>query len=130
MSTPVTRPTKILIVDDDPVVLEVTRERLARAGYDVHAREEALGTAQWIFENHPDYALLDINMPALPGTELALLLKRNALTQRTAIILYSSRTAASMAEMVRATGALGAIEKTSNGAMFMAQFQRLTAPRG
>ena len=126
---PFVRPGKVLIVDDDPIVLEVTRERLARAGYDVHTREEALGTANWIFENHPDFALLDIQMPALSGTELASLLTRNVRTRQTGIILYSSRTAASMAQMVRSTGALGAIEKTSNSELFLVQFQRL-AQRG
>jgi PleD family two-component response regulator len=35
---------KVLVVDDDPVILEVVRERLDAAGFDVYVREEALGT--------------------------------------------------------------------------------------
>lgn len=130
MSTPTPRRLKILIVDDDPVVLEVTRERLERAGHEVHAREEALGTANWIFDHAPDLVLLDIQMPALSGTELALLLKRNAHTRRTGIIFHASRSMLSMAELVRSTGALGAIEKTPNEGIFMAQLHRLLGVRG
>ena len=64
----------VLVVDDDPIVLEVTRERLEGAGYIVYVREEALGTSQWSAEFQPDIVLLDVNMPALTGLDLAQLL--------------------------------------------------------
>jgi hypothetical protein len=35
------RRTKVLVVDDDPIVLEVTRNRLVKAGYEVVTREDA-----------------------------------------------------------------------------------------
>jgi CheY-like chemotaxis protein len=36
---------KVLVVDDDPVILEVIKERLDAAGYDVYVRADALGTS-------------------------------------------------------------------------------------
>ncbi len=72
----------VLVVDDDPIVLEVTRERLEGAGYVVHIREEALGTSQWTAEFQPDIVLLDVNMPALTGLDLAQLLQEATSHQR------------------------------------------------
>jgi CheY-like chemotaxis protein len=117
----------VLIVDDDPIVLEVTRERLERAGYQVHTREEALGTSQWTAEFQPDIVLLDVNMPALAGPELAQLLKKRRATKDVAIILYSSLESAELQGKLRATGAVGAIQKTGDERRFLEDFERLAA---
>lgn len=115
----------ILIVDDDPIVLEVTKERLEGAGYEVHTREEALGTSQWTAEFQPDIVLLDVNMPALAGPELAQLLKKRRATKDIAIILYSSLESAELQSKLRATGAIGAIQKTGDDRRFLEDFERL-----
>ncbi len=117
----------VLVVDDDPVVLEVTRERLEEAGYVVHTREEALGTSQWAAEFQPDIVLLDVNMPALTGPDLALLLKKRRATKDIAIILYSSLESEELQVKLRATGAVGAIQKTGNARRFLEEFERLAA---
>ncbi|HOU94276.1 MAG TPA: response regulator, partial [Polyangiaceae bacterium] len=67
----------VLVVDDDPIVLETTRLRLARAGWDVETRDQALGTAQWIVERRPDVVLLDVGMPGVSGDVIAEVLRRN-----------------------------------------------------
>ena len=117
----------VLIVDDDPIVLEVTRERLSGAGYSVFVREEALGTSQWTAEFHPDIILLDVNMPALTGVDLAQLLKKRAATKDVAIILYSSLETSELQAQVSATGAVGAIQKTADATRFLEAFERLVS---
>ena len=117
----------VLVVDDDPIVLEVVRERLESVGYEVHTREEALGTSQWTAEFHPDIILLDVNMPALAGTELAQLLKKRRATKDVAIILHSSIDSAELQGKLRAAGAVGAIQKTSDDRRFLEDFERLAA---
>src|SRR5688500_602197 len=82
---------RVLVVDDDPVTLEVVRERLETLGYVVTVRSEAIGTAQWIAQEQPEFVLLDVSMPALSGTGLAQILGRNSSTRSTAVILHSSR---------------------------------------
>ena len=123
---PVTRGT-VLVVDDDPIVLEVARERLEGAGYIVHTREEALGTSQWTAEFQPDIVLLDVNMPALTGPDLANLLKKRRATKDVPIILYSSLEPDELQAKVRATGAVGAIQKSADARRFMEEFERLAA---
>jgi len=114
-------------------VLEVTRERLEGAGYVVHVREEALGTSQWSAEFQPDIVLLDINMPALTGLDLAQLLKKRRATKDIAIILYSSLDSTELQTKLRAAGAVGAIQKSADARRFLEEFERLAArtpPRG
>jgi len=118
---------KVLVVDDDPIILEVVRERLAAAGYDVYVRADALGTSQWVAREQPDFILLDVMMPALSGGELGQLLKRSNSTNQTVVILHSSMTAASLQPVIERTGAIGAIGKTHDGAKFMLEFEQLAA---
>jgi DNA-binding response OmpR family regulator len=116
---------KILVVDDDPIILEVVRERLDAAGYDVYVRADALGTSQWVAREQPDFILLDVLMPALSGGELGQLLKRSTSTNQTAVILHSSMSVSSLQPVIERTGAVGAIGKTHDGAKFMAEFERI-----
>jgi CheY-like chemotaxis protein len=118
---------KVLVVDDDPIILEVMRERLDAAGYDVYVRADALGTSQWVAREQPDFLLLDVMMPALSGGELGQLLKRSNSTNQTAVILHSSMSAESLQPVIDRTGAIGAIGKTHDGAKFMLEFERLAA---
>ena len=121
---------KILVVDDDPVVLEVIRERLDEAGFDVHLRADAIGTSQWVAREQPDFILLDVMMPALSGGELGQLLRRSTSTNRTAVIPHSSMATASLQAVIERTGAIGAIPKTQDGAKFLAEFERIISRVG
>lgn len=54
---------KILVVDDDPVILKTVGIKLSRAGFEVvtgHDGAEAITTAR---KEHPDVIVLDINFP-------------------------------------------------------------------
>jgi response regulator NasT len=62
---------RLLVVDDDPLILTFVSSVLRHAGYDVvqaASGEEALPLA---LENPPDLALLDVTMPGMSGIELA-----------------------------------------------------------
>jgi len=115
----------VLVVDDDPILLEVTRARLSRAGWEVFVRDHALGTAQWIAAHRPEIVLLDVSMPALTGDALAGVLRRNGLDQDVGIILHSGLSVDELSALKDSTGALGAIQKTGNEALFMSEFDRL-----
>lgn len=113
-----------LVVDDDPVALEVARERLESIGFDVSTRDQALGTSSYILQNRPDFVLLDVMMPALTGGELAQVLKRRA--TRTGVILYSSKPPGELRALAEATGALGSISKAFGDKEFTHEILRLT----
>lgn len=118
---------RVLVVDDDPVVLEIVREWLEGAGYRVDVRDRALGTAQWVEQEKPDYVMLDVKMPALSGGELTQLIRRRQAAAEVAVILHSSMESDALDALARSTGALGAIKKTPNAKAFIAAFERLVA---
>lgn len=63
--------TRVLLVDDDPVILDIMASGLAGAGYLVDACSEADGALQRYRRSTPDVAVLDVGLPDMPGTELA-----------------------------------------------------------
>lgn len=119
--------TSFLVVDDDPIALEVARERLEHLGFHVTTRQEPLGTSRWISDHRPDYVLLDVMMPALTGSELARVLTRRDLSK--GVILYSSKPKHELDALVRDTGALGAISKSLTNRAFAAELYELIGER-
>lgn len=115
----------VLVIDDDPIVLEVARERLATAGFEVSVREEVLGTTRWLAAHPADFILLDVMMPALGGSELATLLKQRAATKNIGVILHSSMPPGELAEMALRIGAAGYIPKSLDGAGFLHAFRTI-----
>ena len=62
--------TRILVVDDEPDLLELVRFHLSQAGFEVETAEtgeEGIARAQ---RNRPDLAVLDVMLPDLAGTEV------------------------------------------------------------
>jgi CheY-like chemotaxis protein len=107
---------KVMVVDDDPVALEIASAILESQGHEVLARNKALGTAVAVLRECPDVVVLDIRMPGLSGPELLKVIRsqdpaRGA--QPTAFILYSGLERAELERLVEETGALGAVEKAA-----------------
>jgi CheY-like chemotaxis protein len=103
----------ILVIDDNAVVLEMTRSTLEMAGFRVLIRDRTAGAIGIILQEHPDLVLLDVNMPNLSGDSLADILSRTRATRGTAVVLYSSLPANALRMKALATGAQGFIQKTS-----------------
>ena len=80
---------KILIVDDNPINVELLQEILT--GYDylgVYSGEEAINVAQR-FE--PDLILLDIMMPKMDGYEVCKILRRDPRVKKAKIVMVSAK---------------------------------------
>ncbi len=116
---------RVLVVDDDPVVLQAVADCLTAAGFEVMSRSQALGTSQWIAQHDIDIILLDLMMPAMSGVDLATFLKKRGLTRKLSVILHSSKRSVELGPLVRQTGALGAIAKTDDTLTFLTEFERL-----
>lgn len=113
------------MVDDDPVVLALVRERLEAAGHDVTTRVDALGTTQWVGTNQPDFVLLDVAMPALSGRELTQLLRQRDRTGRVGVILFSGLPNDELEHHVRLSGAAGGLSKSLPETAFRSELERI-----
>ena len=64
------RKPKILVIDDDRIVLRAAQEILQRSGYQVMAIDDAIEGLAAVKDPSIDVAVLDIKMPNLSGMEL------------------------------------------------------------
>lgn len=55
--------TRVLVVDDDPILRRAIEKVLAREGFDVFTAEDALPALQTAAVKQPDLAVVDYNMP-------------------------------------------------------------------
>jgi len=82
---------KILVVDDDPDIVEILRYNLALAGYDVKSASngrEAIKKAKLFI---PQIILLDVMMPEMDGIEACSKIKTISSLDNTRIIFLSAR---------------------------------------
>ena len=82
---------RVLICDDDPVILRLLQVNLEIEGYDVvaaHHGEEAVRLA--ISEN-PDAVILDIMMPRMDGYEACKQIKANESTKDIPVVVLSAK---------------------------------------
>jgi len=84
------RKKRILVIDDDADHLFIARELLALEGYEVLTHQSPFGVIGLIQAADPDLVLLDVNMPSLPGDDLAAFIKADDRTRHIPIVLYSS----------------------------------------
>jgi CheY-like chemotaxis protein len=80
----------ILVIDDEPDHLYITQEMLSAEGYEVLTHRSPFGVPELIRASNPDLVLMDVNMPMLPGDDLAAFLKADDRTRNVQIVLYSS----------------------------------------
>ena len=62
---------RVLLVDDDPTILEVVGTLLSRHGHEVVGTGSGLRAAQFLRTEHFDLAVVDLMLPDLSGLELA-----------------------------------------------------------
>lgn len=96
---------RVLVVDDDPLVVKVLKDPLERAGYDVDTAYHGLDALKQVKENKPDLIILDILMPLLDGFKVARFLKFDQNYKDIPIIVLTSRATAGEREMGEKVGA-------------------------
>jgi CheY-like chemotaxis protein len=81
---------RILVIDDDETHLSCTRELLEAEGYCVDVHQTAFGATERLIRNRPDLVLVDMNMPALSGEGLIVILRKFIHAPGVRVFLYSS----------------------------------------
>jgi DNA-binding response OmpR family regulator len=79
---------KVLLVEDDPDLLDITTYALRRAGFNVLAAVDGQQALHRVETEHPDIVLLDINLPKLNGFEVCHRIRQD---HDTAIIMLTAR---------------------------------------
>lgn len=104
--------TRILVAEDNDLVLLTLEEQLKDLGYDVvglaRTGTEAVALAQRL---HPDLIIMDIRMPEMDGTEAAMRIRNSRPVPIVMLTAYADKDTVRKAE---AAGALGYLVKPVN----------------
>lgn len=102
---------KLLIVDDDPMMLRIASFILKKGGHEAltaASGEEALGV---IRAEHPAMVFLDVEMPGMSGTEVLAAIRGDAALAETPVCLMSGTVTEALQTQAASLGAAGVIGK-------------------
>jgi len=80
---------RVLIIEDEPEILDLIGDLLTLEGYDVHTLRRIPHGLDQIRELAPDAIVLDLRLPGLGGMELLRLLAADVLLRRTPVVICS-----------------------------------------
>jgi two-component system alkaline phosphatase synthesis response regulator PhoP len=82
---------KVLVVDDEPDIVEILKYNLQKEGYDVATAEDGIKAVKTAAKFLPDVILLDIMMPNQDGVETCLQIRQMPELKNTFIIFLTAR---------------------------------------
>jgi two-component system alkaline phosphatase synthesis response regulator PhoP len=82
---------KILVVDDEPDILEFIDYNLKKEGYQVYLASNGKEGIKIATEVKPDLIVLDVMMPVMDGIEACRLLRENPVFKNTFIVFLTAR---------------------------------------
>ncbi|MFH1726230.1 MAG: response regulator [Elusimicrobiota bacterium] len=81
---------KVLVVDDEPEMLNLIRFTLEQGGYDVVTCDSGRHAWNAILENKPDLLLLDVMLPGIDGYSLQIKISQDDKTKGIPIVVLTS----------------------------------------
>ncbi len=99
--------TIVLVVDDDPVILQLLVVNFELEGYEVCSATHATEALEVARRRHPHVVVTDIMMPGMSGLELVTALRADPELERIPVVLLSAK---AQAADVRAGLAVGAAD--------------------
>jgi CheY-like chemotaxis protein len=106
--------TKILIADDEPVILEYMQVALGHHGYQAITANDGRETLEKAITEQPDIILLDFHMSDMDGSEICMKLKENIETANIIVFFVTGSLAEELREDISRCGAKGFILKPFN----------------
>lgn len=82
---------KILVVDDEPDILELVQYNLEKEGFSVYTAGNGREAIEIATEVTPDLILLDVMMPEMDGMETCIEMRENSVLDRTIIAFLTAR---------------------------------------
>ena len=83
--------TKIMVVDDEPNIVQTLQDRLEMNEYEVVTAGNGKEGLERFEEEHPDVILLDVIMPIMDGHEMLEALRKRPHGQDVSVIMLTAR---------------------------------------
>ncbi len=104
----------ILIVDDEPMTLDILEGFLILDGYNLIRATNGFKALDYLFQNQIDLVLLDVMMPNISGFKVCQQIKENARWQHIPVILITSLWSKNQSEQGQQVGANSFLTKPIN----------------
>jgi len=91
---------RVLVVEDDPDLVELLRFNLGSAGFSISTASNGAEALKMARSNSPDLILLDLMLPELDGFAVCEILRRDPATAEVPIIMLTALSS----ELARFTG--------------------------
>lgn len=83
--------TRILVVDDEPDLVELVAYNLRQAGYQVITARDGASAVAEARRTKPDLVVLDVMLPDLSGVEVCKRLRRDPVTENIPVLMLTAR---------------------------------------
>lgn len=112
---------KVMVVDDNPLNIELVSFVLAADGLDVAVAVDAADALAQLQSCQPQVILMDVQMPGMDGLELTRRLKADPATRAIPIVAFTAYAMKGDEAKMRAAGCDGYISKPIDVASFARQ---------
>lgn len=82
---------KIVIIEDEPDILEVLSYNLRREGFEILTASDGAVGLNLVKREQPDLVLLDLMLPGMDGVEICTAIKKFPETQNTLLIMVTAK---------------------------------------
>ncbi len=95
---------RVLVVDDEPHLLEALRFKLEGAGYEVLAEADGKDALDLVKAERPDLVVIDLHLPTMNGDEVCREMKSDDALKSIPVILFTATGAAEIEEKAAKAG--------------------------
>ncbi len=82
---------KILLVDDEPDIIEILRYNLSQEGYEVYSAKDGKSAIKKAEKEIPNLIIMDVMMPHMDGIEACEIIRKNQIFNDTIIMFLTAR---------------------------------------
>ena len=82
---------KILLVDDEPDIIEILRFNLSQEGYEVYSAKDGKSAIKKAEKEIPNLIIMDVMMPHMDGIEACTIIRNNPIFNDTIIMFLTAR---------------------------------------
>jgi DNA-binding response OmpR family regulator len=124
------RKTRILLVDDEPDLVQMVSVRLKAAGYEISTAYDGQEALEKVKESRPDLMILDLMLPKLDGYKVCRLLKLDERTRGIPILIFTARAQVEDVTLATECGADAYLTKPFEAKVLLGKLQELLAATG
>ena len=121
---------RLLLVDDEPDLVQMVSVRLKAAGYEVSTAYDGQEALEKVRHSQPDLVILDLMLPKLDGYKVCRLLKFDEKTRAIPILIFTARAQVEDVTLATECGADAYLTKPFEAKTLLAKIQELLAAAG